>query len=175
MFSHMFRKKQSNYQRSAWRSFLLVLVVCGVMWAFWQNSQNQLNLINSRFSVWDDPKVLTEYERTALQDMIGQFKSRYGIDVRMEILETPLHKPKSENPLIYLGINPSTSELMVSLPAWLRLGANFPEQVKETYMRPRLAEKEYAYALADGLRAIWDELAKTEELETSASEESSVE
>jgi len=170
MFFHVFRKKQSNYQRPAWRSLLLVLVVCGVVWAFWQNSQNQLNLISSRLSVWDEPKVLSDYERTALQDMIIQFKSRYGIDVRMEILETSLHKPKSENPLIYIGINPSTSEAAVFLPPWLRLGADFSEQVKNVYILPRLAGKEYAYALADGLRAIWDELAKAEEQETGTSQ-----
>lgn len=163
MFFHIFKKRQTNYPRSAWRSLLLVLIFCGVIWAFWQNSQNQLNLIGSKQNVWDDPKVLNKQERAALQDMIIQFKSKYGIDVRMEILEIPLHKPSSETPLIYLGINPRTGEALVSLPSWLRPEPGFDNHVKNTYILPGLPEKKYAYALADALRAIWDELGKMDE------------
>ena len=153
----MFRKGESSY-RPAWRSLLLVLVFCGVIWAFWQNSQKQLDLLNSRLNVWDDPPVLSADEKAALQDMIGQFKSRFGIDVRMEILEVPLHKPISDTPLIYLAINPKTGDSLVEYPPWLRLDPGFGEQVKETCIAPRLPEREYAYALADALRAFWDEL-----------------
>ena len=160
----MFRKQDSAYRRPAWRSLLLVLVFCGVIWAFWQNSQSQLDLLNTRISVWDDPPVLTDNEKTALRDMIGQFKSRFGIEVRMELLEVPLHQPVSQTPLIYLGINPKTGDSLVGYPGWLRLPPDFAEMVKAEFITPRLAKREYAYALADSLRAFWDELTRLEQV-----------
>ena len=162
MFFHIFNKRKSDYRRPVWRSFLLILVICGVILAFWQNSQKQLDLLNSRLNVWDDSQVLSDHEKAALQEMIGEFKSRYGIDVRMEILETPLRAPKSKTPLIYIGINPAASETLISIPAWVRLDPDFPSRTQNDRMLPRIKNKEYAYALADALRAIWDELENAE-------------
>ena len=162
MFFHIFNKEKSNYQRPVWRSLLLVLVICGVVLAFWQNSQKQLDVLNSRLNVWDDSKVLSNHEKTALQDMIGQFKARYGIDVRMEILETPLRAPESATPLIYIGINSATSETLISIPAWIKLNPGFPARIQNDLMLPRIKNKEYAYALADALRAVWEEMGTAE-------------
>jgi hypothetical protein len=71
MFFHIFNKRKSDYRRPVWRSFLLILVICGVILAFWQNSQKQLDLLNSRLNVWDDSQVLSDHEKAALQEMIG--------------------------------------------------------------------------------------------------------
>jgi hypothetical protein len=80
----------------------------------------------------------------------------------MEILETPLRAPKSETPLIYIGINPATSETLISIPAWVRLNPGFPARIQNDLMLPRIKNKEYAYALADALRAVWEEMGAAE-------------
>lgn len=165
MFLHMLKKRKHKPPRSGLRKLLLLLVFMGVIWAFWENTQRQINQLSSHLNIWEDPQVLTENEKTALQDMISEFKSKYGIDVRMEILEAPLHKPINGTPLIYLGLNPRTGEALVSIPSWLRLEPGFDNYVENTYILPRLPEKEYAYALADALRAIWDELGKMDKNE----------
>ncbi|MBQ4133812.1 MAG: hypothetical protein IJD04_08805 [Desulfovibrionaceae bacterium] len=160
-------RRRSQQPRSAWRSFLLILVFCGTAWAFWQNSQNQLDRLTVNQNIWDDPPCLSERERKALQEMTEQFKARYGIDVRMEILNIPLHAPVGNAAQIYIGINPKTSDFLLKYPAWLRLEPDFSAQVNAAHIQPRLAEQQYAYALADALRAIWEEL-KTQEKEQDA-------
>ena len=72
--------------------------------------------------------------------MIAQFKSRYGIDVRMEVLAVPLE-------------------------------ADFANQVNANYIQPRLAKQQYAYALADALRALWQELKAQETVQQDAPDE----
>lgn len=162
MFLHLFKKRETRQPRSAWRSLLLVFIICGVTWAFWQNTQKQVNILNERMSVWDDPVVLSSDERNALRDMIGEFKARYGMEVRMEIISEQLKRPSSEKPIIYLGINQETEEVMVSLPPLLRkaLGPEFSAQLEQDYMRPHMQTKDYALAMADALKGIWDSLGK---------------
>ena len=94
--------------------------------------------------------------------MISQFKSRYGIDVRMEILEAPLSAPANDSPLIYIGINPKTGDFLMEYPPWLRLDHDFSKQIKESYIQPRMAKQQYSYALADALRALWETLKEQE-------------
>ena len=163
MFAHMFKKSNRNvYPRSPLRILLMGLILCAVIWGFWQNTEKQLKEINSRYSVLDEPPVLTLEERRGLQEMINEFKSRYGTDVKMEIINTTLQKPETERPVIYLGINQETDEVLLTFPPLLRkaLGVGFAQKLRAEQVKPRLAKKEYADALADSLRAIWLELGK---------------
>ena len=163
MFAHMFKKSNRNvYPRSPLRILLMGLILCAVIWGFWQNTEKQLKEINSRYSVLDEPPVLTLEERRGLQEMIDEFKSRYGTDVKMEIISTALQKPETERPVIYLGINQETDEVLLTFPPLLRkvLGDGFAQKLIVEQITPRLAKKEYADALADSLRAIWLELGK---------------
>lgn len=172
MFLRIFSQRAANRQpRSAWRSLFLVLIFCGVAWAFWQNAQTQMHRLTANSNVWDDPPALSENEREALQKMIAQFKSRYGIDVRMEVLEVPLHAPASRAPQIYIGINPKTGDFLLEYPPWLRLEPDFANQIKADYIQPRLAKQQYAYALADALRALWEELKAQETIQQTAPNE----
>ena len=167
MFASIFaqtlnKKNKTAYPRSPLRVLLMLLIFCAVIWGFWQNTENQLKEISSRGNVWDEPAVLTPEERRGLQEMINEFKSRYGTDVRMDIIGTPLQKPKTERPLIYLGIQQETGEVLVSLPPLLRkaLGDDFAQKLISEQITPRLPQKEYADAMANSLRAIWLELGK---------------
>ena len=163
MFAHMFKKSNRNiYPRSPLRILLMGLILCAVIWGFWQNTEKQLKEINSRYSVLDEPPVLTLEERRGLQEMINEFKSRYGTEIKMEIISTALQKPETERPLIYLGINQETDEVLLTFPPLLRkaLGDGFAQKLIAEQITPRLAKKEYADALADSLRAIWLELGK---------------
>lgn len=141
-----------------WRSLLFIIIFCGTAWAFWQNSQSHVHRLAGVQNVWDDPPRLSEKERDALQEMIGQFKARYNIDVRMEILDVPLHAPAGKYPLIYIGINPQSNDFLLSYPGWLRLEEDFAAKVNAAHVQPQLLNGQYAYALADALRAVWDAL-----------------
>ena len=128
----MFKKSNRNvYPRSPLRILLMGLILCAVIWGFWQNTEKQLKEINSRYSVLDEPPVLTLEERRGLQEMIDEFKSRYGTDVKMEIISTALQKPETERPVIYLGINQETDEVLLTFPPLLRkvLGDGFQEVI----------------------------------------------
>lgn len=165
MFGHIFKKEnRSVYPRSPLRILMMGLIFCAVIWGFWQNTEKQLKQINSKFSVRDDPPVLTQEERRGLQEMINEFKSRYGTDVKVDIVSASLEKPETERPLIYLGIHQETGEVLLSFPPLLRkaLGDDFANELIVEQITPRLPKKEYADALADTLRAIWLELGKLE-------------
>lgn len=157
----MFNKNPARYLPSSPLRVLFLFVVLGlVAWGFWQNAQRQINVLTSRLSVWDEPKVLSDEERNGLRAMIAEFKERQGIDVYMEITTGPLTAPVSERPLIYMGINQQTNQVELVLPPLLKkaLGNDLTEQIKTNQIKPRLANNAYADALADALRKIWQEL-----------------
>ena len=161
MAFRIFNKNPARYLPSSPLRVLFLFVILGlVAWGFWQNTQNQLNAISSRLSVWDEPKVLSDEERSGLRAMIAEFKTRQGIDVYMEITNGPLKTPPAERPLIYMGINQQNNEVMLVLPPLLKkaLGNDLVEQIKIDQMQPHMANKASADAWASALRSIWQEI-----------------
>jgi hypothetical protein len=114
------------------RFVALLLVVGGVILAFWKHSERRMEDINARLGLSDETRTLTKDERAHVQDFITAMRRDYGLEARVQVAQGVLSPPAADGKTLYLGLSLESKTAVVQLPPLVAraLGPDFARELE---------------------------------------------
>lgn len=150
----------SSTKEKLLRALLLLGVFALAGWGFWLNSQNAMQMLQTRGAVWDEAGVLHEDESDGLRAMAARFDNEYGIKVRILIVKGEVTLPQVDSRTLYIIISPSNRQALLEFPPLVRraLGDEFMYSMQSSHFAPYFENGQWGLAIADALKLIWSGL-----------------
>ncbi|MDP2848581.1 MAG: hypothetical protein Q8O35_10375 [Humidesulfovibrio sp.] len=113
----------------------LMLVMGLVVFAFWKNSERNMERLNARFGLSDETKSLSPDERDHVQAFIASLRKEYGIEARVQVTRTRPQSPEADGKTLYVGLCPDEKSAVVQLPPLMAraLGADFSRMLVDEH------------------------------------------
>ena len=145
-----------------WRGMALALVFCAVIYGFWKNTENQMELIGQRGAVMDETGTLSKDQLDNLREMAAALKDGYGVKTRIVISKGEIEWPKGgETALeLFIAVAPDRSEAVMRFSPLLRRGLDedFCYQLQHSVLNKLVGEGQIFQALAQSLTRLWQRL-----------------
>lgn len=124
-------------RRSPLRPVFLALVIAGVCWGFWNNSENRLESLINQGLLADQTKALSPAHKEEILNLLKTFKKDVGIPLEINILKTPPGINDHNASRIYLDIVPAQGRAYLFLPPLVRraVGEEFRLNMEEALRR----------------------------------------
>lgn len=146
----------------------MLLVFLVVIWAFYQNNENVIERLQKDRAVWDETGRMSKEELSFLRDFVRSMRSKFGVDVKIQVFKEDIQPPELDSKTIYIGLSPAGQQVRVEFPALLKpaLGAEFIQSVSNEYFMEAFANGDWPRELQILTTMIWSRLAALEEGDT---------
>ena len=145
-----------------WRGMALALVFCAVIYGFWKNAENQMELVGRRGAVMDETGTLTKDQLDNLREMATALKDGYGVKTRIVISKGEIEWPRGEGTALelFIAVAPDRSEAVMHFSPLLRRGLDeeFCYKLQHDVLNKLVAEGQVFRALAQSLTKLWQRL-----------------
>ncbi|PIE69141.1 MAG: hypothetical protein CSA21_03805 [Deltaproteobacteria bacterium] len=135
-----------------------IFVLAGVI--YWHYYEHSIDTILAKQSIWDQTKTLTSDQKKAIQSFGRMLRSRYGIDLRLNITKDPVILPTLNAKTLFLGICPARQEVTIIFPPLVRsaLGKGFEDHLARKHFTPYWKEGDWPRGLGSALALIGERL-----------------
>lgn len=113
----------------------LALIFLVVGWAFWQNNERAIERIKARQAITDATGALAEEDLEFARAVAAMLDERYGLTLRLQVVDDVLRIPEPDPRTLYLGLNPRTRLVVVEFPPLVAkaLGQEFLRTLRESH------------------------------------------
>ena len=145
-----------------WRTVALALVLCAVVYGFWKNTENQMQIIGQRGAVIDEIGALNKEQLDNLREMTAALKKNYGVKTTILLAKDEIEWPKGgETPLeLFIAIAPERQEMVMSFSPLLRRGLDeeFCYKLQHEVLGKQAREGQIFRGLSESLTRLWQRL-----------------
>lgn len=157
-------EKETPTQR-LFRYLLIALLFCAVIWAFWLNSQRQMERLHKRSAPpIDATGMLTDEQQQGLAAHAESFREVYGLNLRLVIRSEPFVSPyllgREQTDTVLIALSPPNSQALVELPPLVAaaLGRDFVAHLGREHFPPYFANGTWPEGLAAALNLLTERL-----------------
>lgn len=145
-----------------WRSIALVLVMCAVVYGFWRNAENQIDVIGKRGAVMDETETLAKTELDTLREMAAALKESYGVKTTVLVSKDEIEWPKdgAASLELFIAVVPERKEVVMSFSPLLRRGLDeeFCYKLQHEVLQPQVNAGQVFQGLSESLTRLWQRL-----------------
>lgn len=115
---------------------LMMLFICGLVWAFWANSERYVQRFKSESRITDDAGLLDSSQTREVARLLSTAESKYGVLIHIKVSRMPIISADARPGAILLGICPSIGQTALLMPeSWQQtLGDGFVIRLKDEVM-----------------------------------------
>ncbi len=145
-----------------WRGIALALLLCAVLYGFWKNAENHLDLIGRRGMVTDETGSLSRENLDNLREMAAALKDSYGVNAMILVSKGDVEWPKAgKAPLeLFIAVVPGEARAVIHFSPLLRRGLDedFCYQLQHDVLDKLVREGHVFRALSESLTRLWQRL-----------------
>ena len=138
------------------RALLLVALLGGVCWAFWQNSDNYVQKFKAEARISDEANLLGAERKREMAQILSRVEKNFGTEIHVKISLVPLVSADAVPEAILFGVCPGFKQCVFLMPeAWRQgLGEGFLIRLGEEIMRPALTGGDWPAAALEVVRLL---------------------
>ena len=145
-----------------WRTVALVLVLCAVIFGFWKNTENQMQIISQRGAVMDEIGALTKDELNNLREMTAALKTNYGIKTTILLTSGEIVWPAGGEAALelFIAVAPNQQEVVMSFSPLLRRGLDeeLCYKLQHEVLGAQVRAGQIFRGLSESLTRLWQRL-----------------
>lgn len=162
------------------RSIGLILVFALVGYAFWINTQRNLERLQTRNAVWDETGVLSKPELKYFKAFSRSMQERFGVKTVIHVRKNEIERGNEEENEVFIGLCPSKKQVVLQFPGLIRhaLGNKLVESLENKYFADSFNGDDWVVALQTSVASIWEKLVEVEtesELDAAGNKASNIE
>lgn len=156
------RPKPPGIRRGrVFRPAILMLILAGVCWGFWTNSQKRMDAIVGQALFTDETQSVSAAQKKEIQDLLKNFKKDFGVPLEMHIRKTPPSISAQDTSRMYIDVVPSQNRAYLSLPPLVRhaVGPAFIRDMERSFAQD-FAAGDWRISLVPAILALGNKLAE---------------
>jgi len=158
------KRRNDNIFMQIFRGLALVAVFMAVGVLFWKHYDRTITTIQSRQSIWDQTKTLTDKQKKSIYNFSALLKKRYGLTLQLKITKERVYIPQLDSKTIFIGLSPKYKEVIVRFPPLVEkvLGVEFLRYLQEQHFVPYFENGNWPQGLGEALSLIGQKLMEIE-------------
>ncbi|MDR2051268.1 MAG: hypothetical protein LBQ63_05810 [Deltaproteobacteria bacterium] len=102
------------------RTLLMLILILGVCWAFWANSERYVYKFSANARLNDDMKVFSPEQSEAIVEIIVAFDKKFSVKLHVQTRETLFSSQDALEGKVLFGICPPMKQTVLFMPALWR-------------------------------------------------------
>lgn len=139
-------------------ALISIFIIAGVMFA--RNNEKAVRTITAKSAIWDQSKTLNEAQKKSLHRLHREFKSRFGIKLKINITTTDPTPPKIDTQTLFIGLCLAPRKVTVIFPPLVQaaFGKQFCTEFQRDYFKNSWENNAWVLRLGQALTLISDKL-----------------
>lgn len=158
-FNPLPRREEESGGARFLRMMLLICVFVGVGWLYTLHFDNAIEDIQSRSSVQDKSKSLSNDQKNQFREMAKLFRDELGLELMVRVAEGTPEPPELKAKSLYIGVDVTGKRLITVFPPWVErvVGPDFSDTLNEE-MKPYFDADSWPTGLMKSLQTIWEHM-----------------
>lgn len=144
------------------RSLALILVFVAVIWAFTENNQRVVDMLNQQASIYDETKTLDKEQKRFIASFVRTLRDEFGFEAMIQIYGGDFVVPDLDAKTLYIGLAPSINEVEIRFPPLMQqaLGSGFRQMLITEHFLPSFQYGDWPQEIQVVLVTIFDKISQ---------------